>query len=42
MKKILSLFLALTALLSLVACNTVDGIGQDIEDAGESMQDASN
>jgi predicted small secreted protein len=42
MKKLLSLFLALTALFSLVACNTVDGIGQDIEDAGESMQDASN
>ena len=42
MKKIISIFFALSALLSLTACNTVDGIGQDVEDAGESMQDASN
>lgn len=28
--------------LSLTACNTIHGAGQDIEDAGESVQDASN
>ncbi|MGZ0656117.1 entericidin A/B family lipoprotein [Coraliomargarita sp. W4R53] len=42
MKKIFSILLALSALVAMTACNTVDGLGEDIEDAGESMQDASN
>jgi len=33
--------IALTA-LSLAACNTIRGIGQDVERAGEAVQDASN
>lgn len=41
-----STFLTLAALfvgaLSLSACNTVDGAGQDIENAGEAVQDAAN
>jgi predicted small secreted protein len=31
------LLIALTA-LSLAACNTVRGVGQDLEDAGEAVQ----
>ena len=27
---------------SVSACNTIDGAGQDIEQAGESVQDAAN
>jgi len=42
MKKLLSIFAVLSALVALTACNTVDGVGQDLEDAGDSMQDASN
>jgi len=42
MKKLFSLLAALAALIALTACNTVDGVGEDIEDAGGSMQDASN
>ncbi|HBR93998.1 MAG TPA: entericidin [Opitutae bacterium] len=42
MKKTLSLIAFFSALIAMTACNTVDGIGEDIEDAGESMQDASN
>ncbi|MDQ8195207.1 entericidin A/B family lipoprotein [Coraliomargarita sp. SDUM461004] len=42
MKKLISLLVTLGVLLAMTACNTVDGLGEDIEDAGESMQDASN
>ena len=42
MKKLISLFAALSALIALTACNTVDGVGEDLEDAGESIQDSSN
>jgi predicted small secreted protein len=42
MKKLFSLLATLAALIALTACNTFDGVGEDIEDAGESMQDASN
>ena len=41
MFKRLSLVLAAAmALLSLSACNTVQGVGRDIEKAGESIQGA--
>ena len=40
--KLLSL-LTLTVLgLSVSACNTVDGAGRDIENAGEAVQDAAD
>lgn len=42
MKKLLKLLAMLGLLFALVGCNTVDGLGEDIEDAGESMQDAAN
>ncbi|MEP3071390.1 entericidin A/B family lipoprotein [Maricaulis sp.] len=42
MKKLATgVLIALTA-LSLAACNTIRGIGQDVERAGEAVQDASN
>ena len=34
--------LALTALVALAACETVEGAGQDVENAGEAIQDAAN
>lgn len=42
MKTLLNgLIIALMA-LSVTACNTVRGAGQDIEEAGETVQDAAN
>ncbi len=40
--RILTLAVLGLALVSLSACNTVQGAGQDIENAGESVQDAAN
>lgn len=37
----LSIF-ACCCLLSLPACNTVEGAGEDIEDAGDGIQDAAD
>ncbi|PXA05384.1 hypothetical protein DDZ13_00520 [Coraliomargarita sinensis] len=42
MKKYLTLLAALTAVLALMGCNTLDGVGEDLEDAGESMQEAAD
>jgi predicted small secreted protein len=46
MKNKFGLALTVAALMlggaSLTACNTVEGAGQDIEYAGESVQDAAN
>jgi predicted small secreted protein len=39
MKKILSLLLLAGFLGSLAACNTIDGMGKDIERAGEATSD---
>ncbi|MBI2750037.1 MAG: entericidin A/B family lipoprotein [Burkholderiales bacterium] len=39
MKKLITLVLVSTALL-LSACNTVKGVGQDIQKAGEKIEDA--
>lgn len=41
-KKILTVMMVLGLGASVSACNTVDGAGQDIENAGESVQDAAN
>ena len=40
--KILSLLAISVAVIGLSACETVDGAGRDIENAGESIQDAAN
>ena len=42
MKKYLQLLTALFAVLSLTGCNTLDGVGEDLEDAGESVQEAAD
>jgi predicted small secreted protein len=39
MKSLSTLFIA-AALLVLVGCNTVKGVGQDLQRAGESIEDA--
>ncbi|MGA7179971.1 MAG: entericidin A/B family lipoprotein [Thiobacillaceae bacterium] len=38
--RVLVTFFALLGMLSLTACNTVRGVGQDIEKAGETIQKA--
>ncbi|WP_273149575.1 entericidin A/B family lipoprotein [Methylophaga thiooxydans] len=38
MKKMLSLILGLTFALSLTACSTIEGIGQDMEAAGDAIE----
>lgn len=35
------MFTALGA-FSLIGCNTVDGVGEDLENAGDSIQDSAN
>jgi predicted small secreted protein len=39
MKTLISL-IALTGVLTLCACNTVKGVGQDLQKAGEKIEDA--
>lgn len=41
MKKILTL-IALAATLSLTSCNTVSGIGQDIQKGGAALEKSAN
>lgn len=41
MKTIFSL-VAAVALLGVAACNTVEGAGEDVESAGEAVQDTAN
>ena len=38
MKKVVLALLTVTTLLGLSACNTVQGIGKDIEKGGEAIQ----
>jgi predicted small secreted protein len=45
MKKTLQLLLfslSLTGLFILSGCNTIDGAGEDIENAGDAIQDSAN
>ena len=41
MKKLIALTLLAVSTLCLTACNTVNGIGKDVEKVGEKMQDVS-
>ena len=41
MKKTPMTLLALLALLALSACNTVKGVGQDLQKAGEKIEEVS-
>lgn len=40
MSRIITLLASLFLLFSLTACNTIGGVGQDMQDAGEAVQDA--
>lgn len=43
MKTKITLLLATAlSLFAFTGCNTVDGLGQDIENAGDSIQDSTN
>ena len=42
LKSILGLGLALFFVLGLSACNTTEGVGKDMESAGEAIEDAAN
>ena len=42
MKFFVKLALALGFVGTLAACNTIDGVGKDVETAGEEIQDAAD
>ncbi|GJL96986.1 MAG: hypothetical protein DHS20C06_08030 [Hyphobacterium sp.] len=42
MKKIFYVAAASAMLFALTACNTIRGAGQDVEEAGETIQDAAD
>jgi predicted small secreted protein len=42
MMRVLGLCLVLTAMFSFVGCNTVEGAGKDVENAGEAIEDAAD
>ena len=42
MKKLCILVVLLGALFSMTGCNTVKGVGQDVESVGDAMKDAAN
>jgi predicted small secreted protein len=42
MNLILRLSAALIVVLGLSACNTMEGFGRDVEEAGEEIEDAGN
>ena len=42
MKKIVSLLVIVTSVLALSACNTVQGVGRDIERGGQAIERAAS
>ena len=42
MKKLLMALVLLGAVLSITSCNMLRGAGQDIEEAGDAVKDATN
>lgn len=42
MRKILTYCSLLVFVLTLSACNTMEGAGEDVEDGGEAIQDAAD
>jgi|FrelakmetLWP11LW_1041352.scaffolds.fasta_scaffold551436_2 entericidin A len=40
MKKLVSILLLVSFALSLSACNTMAGVGKDVQKAGEAVEDA--
>ncbi|KAA5606294.1 entericidin A/B family lipoprotein [Roseospira marina] len=41
MKKLLTLF-SMLGVLAVAACNTAEGVGEDMQDAGEAIEDEAN
>ncbi|MEZ0264578.1 MAG: entericidin A/B family lipoprotein [Phycisphaerae bacterium] len=42
MKRIIGVVMVLSAMFVLPACNTVEGMGRDVERAGDKIQDAAD
>lgn len=42
MKSLYMLLVVLGTMIAMTGCNTAHGVGQDIEDAGEAVKDATN
>lgn len=42
MKKLIAILLLLGAMLTVTSCNMLQGAGEDIEDAGDAVKDATN
>jgi entericidin B len=40
MKKFVSVLLLASIVLALTACNTIEGVGKDVQKAGEAVEDA--
>jgi predicted small secreted protein len=40
MKKFVSILLLASFVLALSACNTIEGVGKDVQKAGEAVEDA--
>ncbi|HEY6916153.1 MAG TPA: entericidin A/B family lipoprotein [Allosphingosinicella sp.] len=40
-RKLIALF-AITTSFALAACNTVEGVGKDVQSAGEAVEDSAN
>ena len=42
MKKFVSILLLASFVLALSACNTIEGVGKDVQKAGEAVEDAAD
>ena len=42
MKKLVSVLLLASIVLALSACNTIEGVGKDVQKAGEAVEDAAD
>lgn len=42
LRTLMAILMMLGSSVALVACNTVEGAGRDVESAGEAVQDAAN
>ncbi len=42
MKTIFKIAIALGFMSAITACNTIEGVGKDVENAGEEIQDAAD
>ena len=42
MKKLIAILLLLGAMLTMTSCQMLEGAGEDIQDAGDAVEDATN